>query len=180
MEKTKILRKKEKGANRHWKNYVDKAYLGAHNLEPGEEMLLTIAKFVGDEVVESKENGKQPKPVLYFKEDVPKLIMNMTNGNTMTALYGSHPQGWIGKQVQLYAASVKAFGKTQDAMRIRDFMPRIEVDVAGYVEQLSMAETLEQLKGIWGKFPASARNDAALIKEKDAIKATLSAPTSTV
>lgn len=172
---TKILRKKEKGLNRHWKNFQDKQYLGAHNLEPSEEMLLTIAKFVGDEIVESKENGKQAKLVLYFKEDVPKLILNVTNGTTIANLYGTHPDGWIGKQIQLYAASVKAFGKTQDAIRVRDFPPRRDVDVEGFKEHLDAADTLDALKAAWSKFPESARNDATLVAYKDARKAALSA-----
>lgn len=172
MSGTKIIQKVEKGLNRHWKNFVDKDYLGAHNLEKGEEMLLTIAKFVGEEEVKTAE-GKTPKPVLYFKENVPKMIMNITNGNTITSLYGSHPEQWIGKQVQVYSASVKAFGKVQDALRIRDFIPKIEVNVADYKVKLDKATTLEELKTIWSSFPKSAQNDAQVIAIKDGLKTKL-------
>jgi hypothetical protein len=165
----KILTKKEKGQDRHWKNFLDKDYLGSHNLEKGEEMLLTIAKFEGEEEVDSQE-GKKVKQVLYFKENVPKMILNITNGNTLANLYGSHPEHWIGKQIQVYAASVKAFGKTQDALRIRDFRPKITVDVPKMKAQLEKAKTLEELKGIWTKLPVSARNDAELIHIKNVIK----------
>ena len=173
MTDTKIINKVEKGGNRHWKNFLDKDYLGSHNLEKGEEMLLTIEKFEGEEMVQKvggKNDEKTPKPVLYFKENVPKMIMNITNGNTLTALYGSHPDGWIGKQIQIYAASVKAFGKTQDALRIRDFIPRRDVDVNGWAAKLSVAKTQAELKDIWVKFPASVRNDAAMIAKKDEFK----------
>lgn len=176
MEKTTIIRKKTKANNRHWKNFLDKDYLGSHNLEKGEEMLLTIEKFEGEELVrkaDGDKDSKVPKPVLYFKEEVPKMIMNITNGNTLSALYGSHPDGWIGKQIQLYAASVKAFGKTQDALRIRDFIPKINVDVKGYTEKLSAAKSLETLKAIWATFPVSARNNEDLIKQKDELKSKL-------
>jgi hypothetical protein len=81
---TKIIRKKTKAGNRHWKNFLDKDYLGSHNLEKGEEMLLTIERFEGEELVTKvggDSNEKVPKPVLYFREDVPKMIMNITNGN---------------------------------------------------------------------------------------------------
>lgn len=170
---TKILTKKEKGQNRHWKNFIDKDYLGSHNLETGEEMLLTIEKFVGEEKVTTGE-GEKLKQVLYFKEQVPKMIMNITNGNTMTQLYGSHPDGWVGKQIQVYATSVKAFGKTQDALRIRDFIPKITVDIDGYEKQLKVAKDLKEMKAIWIKFPVSVRNDSEMIKRKDAIKNKLS------
>ena len=170
---TKILTKKEKGQNRHWKNFIDKDYLGSHNLEPGEEMLLTITQFVGEEKITTGE-GEKLKQVLYFKEEVPKMIMNITNGNTMAMLYGSHPDGWTGKQIQVYATSVKAFGKTQDALRIRDFIPKIDVDIDGYEKKLKVAKDLAGLKAIWIKFPVSVRNDAEMIKRKDVIKNKLS------
>lgn len=168
----KILQKIEKGANRHWKNFLDKDYLGSHNLEKGEEMLLTIQKFVGEEEVTTAD-GKKQKQVLYFKEDVPKMIMNITNGNILTQLYGSHPEGWVGKQIQVYATPVKAFGKTQDALRIRDFVPKIKVDIDLYTSKLMEAKNLEDLKRIWTSFPVSARNDKELITRKDNLKGTL-------
>lgn len=172
-EKTKILNKKLKGQNRHWKNFIDKDYLGSHNLEEGEEMLLTIEKFEGEEMVVKvggKKDEKVPKQVLYFKEDVPKMIMNITNGNTIASLYGSHPDQWVGKQIQVYATPVKAFGKTQDALRVRDFVPRHNVDVGSFVSKLELATTLDELKNIWVSFPASARNDKTLEAKKDEIK----------
>lgn len=181
---TKIITKKEKGMNRHWKNFVDKDYLGSHNLETGEEMLVTIAKFVGEEEVLSKpkkgeEAVKMPKPVLYFEEKVPKLILNMTNGNTLAQLYGTHPEGWVGKQIQLYAVSVKAFGKVQDAIRIRDFVPKITVNVAELTKKMQEAKSLADLRNIWSGFAVSARSDKDLIAAKDKIKAELSASKTT-
>jgi len=169
----RLLSKKEKGANRHWKNFLDKDYLGSHNLEKGEEMLLTIEKFEGEEEVMTAD-GKKVKQVLYFKEDAPKMILNITNGNTLTNLYGSHPDGWVGKQIQVYATPVKAFGKLQDALRIRDFIPKIAVDADAYAAKLAKATTLDELKKIWGAFPVSARNDKGLISRKDELKAKLS------
>lgn len=170
----KIINKKIKGGNRHWKNFVDKDYLGAHNLEKGEEMLLTIERFVGEEEVTTAD-GKKEKQVIYFKEDVPKMIMNITNGNTISMLYGSHPDDWSGKQIQVYAASVKAFGKTQDALRVRDFVPKIAVNTTAFAAKLKVAKTQIELREIWVKFPTSARNDEALIKIKDEVKAGLPA-----
>lgn len=177
MSDTKILTKKEKGLNRHWKNYVDKDYLGSHNLEKGEEMLLTIVKFEGEEMVQKvggKMNEKVAKQVLYFKEDVQKMIVNITNANTVANLYGTHPDQWIGKQIQIYATPVKAFGKTQDALRIRDFVPKFNVDIEKWKKELDKAESLDMLKAIWVKFPVSVRNDKAVEAYKDTIKNKLS------
>lgn len=172
---TKIISKKIKGNDRHWKNFLDKNYLGSHNLEKGEEMLLTIERLQGDEEVCGADGNKSLKVVLYFKEDVPKMIMNITNGNTISSLYGSTPADWIGKQIQIFATPVRAFGKTQDALRIRDFVPVISVDVLLYVDKLKVAKNLDELKVIWTAFPVSARNDKSLLKEKDNLKVKLKA-----
>lgn len=178
---TKILTKKEKGSNRHWKNFVDKDYLGSHNLEKGEEMLLTIAKFEGEELVQKVGGGnneKVAKQVLYFVEDAPKLILNITNGNTIAALYGTHPDQWIGKQIQVYAASVRAFGKTQDAIRVRDFIPKIQVDISAHTAKLRTAKTLDELKALFTSLPRSAQNNTEIIAVKDEIKFSFSFPNS--
>lgn len=171
-EETKILSKKEKGVDRHWKNFLDKEYLGSHNLEKGEEMLLTIAKFEGEETVKTAD-GDKVKQVLYFVEDAPKMILNITNGNVLSTLYGSHPDGWIGKKIQVYAANVKAFGKQQDALRIRDFIPKRTVDVASFTAKIGAAKDLEDLKKIWKSFPVSAQNDPEVFSKKEERKAHL-------
>ena len=164
-----ILTKKVKGQNRHWKNYVDKEYLGSHNLEKGEEMLLTIAKFEGEEKVKTQD-GEKTARVLYFKEEAPKMILNITNGNMLTHLYGSHPEDWVGKAIQVFATPVKAFGTTQDTIRIRDFVPKRTVDSDKHAKALEGVKTLDELKAVWVKLPASVRNDAEMIKKKDALK----------
>jgi len=169
----KILKKKEKGLNRHWKNFLDKAYLGSHNLEVGEEMLLTIQKFVGEEEVKSADGKASAKQVLYFTEDVPKMILNITNGNTISALYGPHPDGWVGKKIQVFAASVKAFGKTQDALRIRDFKPRDEVSITDIASKLETATTLTELSTIWKALPLGIRSNPKVIEFKDDLKTKL-------
>ncbi len=167
---TTIINEKIKGTDRHWKNFLDRNYLGSHNLESKEEMLLTIVKFEGEEMVQSADGEKRPMVVIYFQETVPKMILNITNANTISSLYGSQPDKWLEKQIQIYATPVKAFGKTQDALRIRDFVPKHEVDVTAYKSKLELATTLDELKNIWIKLPASVRNDKELIAEKDIIK----------
>lgn len=175
----KILNRKEKGNNRHWKNFLDKDYLGSHNLEKGEEMLLTIERFEGEEMVQKvdgKKDEKVAKQVLYFREDVPKMIVNITNASMIANLYGSHPEQWIGKQIQVYATPVKAFGKLQDALRVRDFIPKINVDIDLYSGKLAEAKDAEDLKNIWNSFPRSAKNAPELISRKDHLKAQFGLP----
>lgn len=159
--------------NRHWKNFQDKDYLGSHNLEEGEEMLLTIAKFEGEEMVQKPEGVKEAMMVLYFKEEVPKMILNVTNATTIGNLYGLHPENWIGKQIQIYTVTGKFFGKLQQALRIRDFIPKISVDASAWEEKLKVASTLSELKVIWAGFPISVRNDPNMVSIKDDLKTKL-------
>jgi hypothetical protein len=170
---TKIITRKIKANNRHWKNFVDKDYLGSHNLEQGEEMLLTIAKFIGEEEITGADGKKQTKPVLYFSEDVAKMILNNTNAGTISSLYGTHPDKWIGRQIQLYATPVKAFGKTTDALRVRDFAPKRDVNVSEFRAKLESAKNLEELKTIFSELPQAVKQVEEIIKIKDELKAKL-------
>ncbi|HEC30473.1 MAG TPA: hypothetical protein ENI66_00465 [Candidatus Yonathbacteria bacterium] len=169
---SKIITKKIKSQNRHWKNFLDKDYLGSHNLEIGEEMLLTIARFEGEEKVKTKE-GEKIKMVLYFKEEVQKMILNITNANTLTTLYGSHPEDWIGKQVSVHSMKVKAFGSMVDALRIRDIIPKMDVDVAKTKEFLSLCQNLDELKKNWSSLSAYARANSEVSVYKELLKTKL-------
>lgn len=173
---TKIISKKLKGENRHWRNYEDKSYVGAHNLEVGEEFLVTIEKFVGEEKIKTAD-GEKVKPVLYFREDVPKLILNVTNAKVVEMLYGSHPEDWYGKQIQLYVAKgIKSFGKTSDAIRIRDFRPKQDINLEQWVTYLQGAKTKEELGVMWSKMPLSVKGVPEIIAFKDKRKAELELP----
>lgn len=166
----KIITKKEKGNDRHWKNFIDKKYLGSHNLEAGEEMLLTIEKFVGEEEVQGSDGVKSKKPVFYFKEQVPKMIMNATNGKTIEMLYGTQPEKWIGRQVLLYTIKGKWYGKESDGLRIRDIVPKRDIDIEARKLQLVECKTLPKLQDTWISFSASDRENKDLIAVKDELK----------
>jgi hypothetical protein len=168
-----IIKKKIKGGNRNWKNFLDKDYLGHHNLEENEEMLLTIQKVVGEEKIKTAD-GDKIKVVLYFKEDVPKLILNVTTGNTISALYGTHPDGWIGKQIQAYTAKgIKAFGKEVEAIRIRDFKPRQDIDVEASKLKLEAATNVSELGIIWSTLSLADRSNKEIEAVKNVLKISL-------
>ena len=168
------ITKKEKGLNRHWKNFKDKDYLGSHNIEKDEEMVLTICKYEGEENVQTPD-GKamttQVCQVLYFHEEAPKMILNITNSNMLSHLYGTHPEDWIEKKISIIVANIKAFGKQQDALRIRDIIPSQELDLVECVRKLDEAKNRDELKIVWGSFGPGANNVAPLKKHKDKLKA---------
>lgn len=117
-------------ANIHDKSITDwrqtaRYYLGAHDLkrEDGkhEEIVVTIAGFVVNEVYNQKTSRVEEKNTLNFKEKVKPLILNITNQSTMTALFGSrNPNDWLGKKIQLGADHWRG----DFAIRVRKFPPK--------------------------------------------------------
>lgn len=108
----------------HWKKLTNPNYLGAYSLEPGKDMILTIEKVVREQV-EGEGGKKEECTVAYFKEPQKPMILNKTNCKTITKVHGTpYIEDWSGKQIQLYAANVKAFGETVEALRIRNIIPK--------------------------------------------------------
>ncbi len=107
----------------HWKKLTNPDYLGAYALQPGEELVLTI-KSVSNEVVTGTDGKKETCSVMRFEENVKPMVLNATNSKTITKLFKTpYIEEWVGKQIQIYAEKVKAFGEVVDALRIRSFIP---------------------------------------------------------
>lgn len=131
----------------HWKKLTHPDYFGAYALEPGKDMILTI-KSCAIEIVSGSDGKKQECMVIHFAEPgIKPMICNKTNAKTITKIHKTpYIEQWAGKQIQLYAASVNAFGSTTDALRIRDMVPVKQVDVTEAISKLKNCTTLENLK----------------------------------
>lgn len=110
----------------HWKKLINPDYLGAYSLNPGQDLILTI-----DIVIREKVTGtggkKQECTVLHFKEKVQPMILNRTNAKTIAKVYNTnYIEDWAGKQVQIYAEKVDAFGEQVEALRIRPLVPQTQ------------------------------------------------------
>jgi hypothetical protein len=103
----------------HWKKLTNPNYIGAEILQPGQELKLTIEK-VGKEQVKTAD-GTQECIVAYFVGGKKGMIINKTNAkiisNVLATPYIEH---WIGKQIIIYAAKVRAFGETVEALRVKN------------------------------------------------------------
>lgn len=107
----------------HWKKLTNPDYLGAYALEPGQELILTI-KSVSNETVTGTDGKKETCSVMRFAENVKPMILNATNSKTITKLLKTpYIEKWVGRKIQIYVESVKAFGEVVDALRIRPFLP---------------------------------------------------------
>lgn len=114
-------------AKTHWKKLQNPNYLGAYELQPGQELTLTIAK-VQEELVIGSDGKKENCSVMHFAEKgVKPMILNVTNSKTIAKLYGSpYVEDWAGKSIIIYSAEVKAFGEIVEALRIRPYLPKLE------------------------------------------------------
>ena len=59
------------------------------------------------------------KPVLSFSDHDMKLILNATNWDAISDLYGDDSDGWKGKKIILYQDTTRFQGKTVDCIRVR-------------------------------------------------------------
>lgn len=113
----------------------DSEYLGAEDIEPGTEPILTIEGIWWGEVTTAR--GKEKKDVMSFVEDtvqgvynVRPLIVNSTNRKALKKLYKAVTAEVLqGKKIQIYidhnVRDPETGGKT-DGIRIRPFIPKEE------------------------------------------------------
>lgn len=159
----------------HWKKLTHPDYLGAYALEPGQDMILTI-KSCAMEIVNGTDGKKQECMVIHFMEPgVKPMICNKTNAKTITKIHKTpYIEQWPGKQIQLYASSVSAFGTTTDALRIRDMVPvSRQIDVSGVIDTLNGCTTLDELKNTYKKLGREEQSHPDVKALTESLKAKL-------
>lgn len=108
----------------HWKKLVNTNYIGSYSLEPGQDKTVTI-KSVSKENVVGPDGRSEECIVAQLVNEKP-FILNKTNCKMITKVHGSpYIEDWAGKKITLYAAKVKAFGDTVEALRIRPDKPTL-------------------------------------------------------
>lgn len=114
------------GANR------DSEYMGAEDIDPGSEPILTIANIYNGMV--TLQRGKENKDVIVFKEErvpgiknVRPLIVNATNRKALRKLFGAVTAERLeGKSIQLYLdhnVRDPSSGEKVDGIRIKPKIP---------------------------------------------------------
>jgi hypothetical protein len=88
--------------------------------------------------------GDDEKPVLFFAEDKKGLVLNKTNSNNITTLYGPETENWAGKKVTLFTAMVDFRGSAVEAIRIKGpetTDDQAQVEPSGTTGELSLTKT---------------------------------------
>lgn len=106
----------------HWKKLTNPNYVGSHDLQPGQELTLTIQS-ISNEVIKMFD-GKSLKEetciVAHFKGAKKPMIFNKTNCKIIARnLDTPYIEDWVGKSITIYSAKVRAFGETTEALRVK-------------------------------------------------------------
>ena len=98
------------------------------------------------EKIENPKDGTfDIRPVVYFEETDKQLGLNQINIETIDKIYGNvTADKLVGKKIQLYVTTTKAFGETVPCIRIRKYIPEIKCSVCG--KEIDMNTYLQSIK----------------------------------
>lgn len=107
-----------------WIKIVDPNFINAELIgTEGAELVVTIKDIDFAECYDEGSKQKTMKQSVFFEECKP-LVLNKTNAKTLKKLFSpnsDNPADAVGHKVILKVEKVKAFGKTVDAIRIKEF-----------------------------------------------------------
>lgn len=84
----------------------------------GHEVAVIIAS------VDTKKFDNGNKLILKFQGKKKELVCNKTNANRIAFAYGPNTEGWIGREITLYADMVDFQGSMREAIRVRAVKPQ--------------------------------------------------------
>lgn len=137
----------------------DSEYLGAEDIDPGTEPIVTIEALYNGTV--TLQRGKENKDIMAFKEEsvpglrkVRPLIVNATNRKTLRKLFGGvKVENLVGQRIQLYLdPNVRdpSSGDRIDGIRIRPRKPQTAKE-----EPIICTDCGNPVTAV-GKYPAAA------------------------
>lgn len=132
--------------------FRDSEYLGAEDIEPGTEPVLTIKALYNGMITLAR--GKERHDVIAFVEEsvpgsinqVRPLVVNSTNRKTLRKLYrGTSAEALVGKRIQLYLEpNVRdpSTGDKVDGIRIRPRVPSAQTQQTGPILCADCGQTI--------------------------------------
>ena len=106
-------------AKTHFRTILESKYLGSWDLA-GKEPTVTIDAVKREDVHDTQSGGMKSVMVITFAKAKKPFICNRTNADRITEIAGSPLiENWVGKQITLRVEKVRAFGKTEDAIRVK-------------------------------------------------------------
>ena len=63
--------------------------------------------------------GDDTKPIVRFQEETRGLVLNKTNANMISDVYGRETDNWSAKQIELYPHTTEFQGRMVPCIRVR-------------------------------------------------------------
>ena len=129
-----------------WKKIVsDPDYLGEADFNEGEEKIVTIDRVKSGVGIKTAK-GTETKSVMYFKERIKPMVLNVARSKAITKVAESKfVEDWSGVQIALYIDdNVSAFGEIVSAVRVRDRKPIVR-------KAVKCADCCNDIQGAMGK-----------------------------
>ena len=92
------------------------------------EPVVTIGH-IEKERMKNHDDEEEIKPVLFFAELEKGMVLNRTNSDTISSMYGNVIEEWAGKRIQLFAPEVESFGKRAPAIRVKGQKPPADMKI---------------------------------------------------
>jgi hypothetical protein len=107
----------------HWKKLTNPNYVGAHDLQPGQELKITLES-VANESVKGSDGKAQTCIVAKIRGGKKGMILNKTNCKIIARVLGTpYIEQWAGQSIIIYAAKISAFGEEVEALRVKNQKP---------------------------------------------------------
>lgn len=155
----------------HWRELQDYKHLGAHDLENGEDLIVTIKEVTKETILSQSGNEETCMVAKFEDEEIKPMIVNITNSKTISQILASpYVEKWIGKKIQLYSAEITAWGEEMIALRVRPYAPKGKIKEASIVKKIKAFKTPQQLKEYWFELSHEERNNRKVINAKNSKK----------
>jgi hypothetical protein len=104
----------------HWRKLTNPNYIGAYDLQPNQELKITIES-VTQEMVKNQDGKDESCVIAKIKGTKKPMILNKTNMKIITkVLETPYVDDWAGKSIIIYSAKIRAFGESMEALRVKN------------------------------------------------------------
>ena len=80
-------------------------------------------KVIVDRITKEKM-GEDNKLVIYFTGKEKGMVLNKSNAQMIAAVYSPETDGWVGKEIRLYAGKVNFNGQMVDSLKVEVIPPQ--------------------------------------------------------
>jgi len=135
-------------------------YIAAADLQ-GHDVPVCI-QTVRMEAVEGKNGQRDELPIIYFHGKKKGMVLNVTNSNTISDMYGSETDNWANKWITLFPTTTEFGGKMVDCLRVRQTPPQQSAQaqsVRQVTSQSAMSPAIDDGAPIDDSLPPPSNDD---------------------